>query len=91
MAKGLDKGEANPKRAIERTDVIVRNDVYYEPTHMVEVAELHSSGVEGTNAVRLEGAEMQSVVDKFWAIVQDHYKRYLPIIQPSTISNIAAD
>ena len=31
--EGFAKGEANLARAIERKDVIVRNNVYYEPTH----------------------------------------------------------
>ena len=50
--EGFEKGVANLQRAIERKDVIVRNDVYYEPTHILEVALLHSSGVEGSSAVQ---------------------------------------
>ena len=71
---GFAQGESNLARAIERTDVIVRNGVYYEPTHTLEVAELHSAGVEGSIAVQLEGAEAQTVMDKFWATAKDHYK-----------------
>ena len=70
--EGVEKGSANLQKAIQRKDVIVRNDVYYEPTHILEIAGLHSSGVEGPSAVHLEGTEMQSALDKFWATAQDH-------------------
>ena len=74
--EGLQKGEANLQRAIEREDVILRNGVYYEPTHVFEAAELHSSGVEGSSAVQMEGADMQSVLDKLWGTAQDQYKGF---------------
>ena len=35
---------------------------------------MHSAGVEGSIAVQLEGAEVQTVMDKFWATAKDHYK-----------------
>ena len=35
---------------------------------------MHSAGVGGSIAVQLEETEMQSVMDKFWAIAQDQYK-----------------
>ena len=42
------QGEANLAKRLERRDVIVRNGVYYEPTHTMDSAELHSAGVEGS-------------------------------------------
>ena len=35
---------------------------------------MHSAGVEGSIAFQLEGAEVQTVMDKFWATAKDHYK-----------------
>ena len=61
---GFAQGEASLARAIERKDGIVRNVVYYEPTHTLEVAELHSAGVEASIAVQPEGTEVQTVMDK---------------------------
>ena len=72
--EGFARGKADPARAIERKDVIVRNSVYYKPTHTLEVAELHSAVVEGPIAIQLEGTEVQTVTDKFWANAEDPYK-----------------
>ena len=62
---GFAQGEANLAKALERRDVIVRNGVYDELTHTLGSAELHSAGVEGPSAVKLEGAEVQTVMDKY--------------------------
>ena len=48
------------------------NGVYYDPTHVLEVAELHSAGVGGSIAVHSKEAEVQRVMDNVWATAEDH-------------------
>ena len=44
---------------------------------------MHSAGVEGSIAVQLEGAEVQTIMDKYWAIAKDHYKGFCQSHNPA--------